>query len=751
MMKAAGMGTMNKYEILKQYFGYDRFRNGQEPLIDSVMSGRDTLGVMPTGAGKSICYQVPALAADGMTIVISPLISLMQDQVRSLVDLGIRAAYINSSLTMQQIYTVIRNCANNVYKIVYVAPERLSNEVFLDMCMNADIKLFCVDEAHCISQWGQDFRPSYLEIPEFIGKLPYRPTVAAFTATATEQVRQDIKRLLGLRSPFELVTGFDRENLYFEVRRPKDKAHDLLSLVEDYNRQGRSGIVYCATRKDVESTCEMLREKGIPCARYHAGLSDTERKENQDAFIYDRVRVITATNAFGMGIDKSNVTFVIHYNMPKDIESYYQEAGRAGRDGSPSECILMANGRDISIAKFLIEKSFEDSQLPQEQALIIKQRDLRRLDRMVDYARQTTCLRSYMLRYFGEDSAPRCDNCSYCLSGAESTDVTVDMQKIMSCIYRSGEMYGKLMISRILRADNSDERITGRGLDKLTTYGIMKDDSDDYIGFLCSALIAQGFVRVIEDTGSLKLTPKALPVLKGEQRISLRLPEKTRPARKRKTLSGAETDTELFSILRALRQKLALAQSVPAYVVFTDAVLSEMSAAKPVTKRDFLNIPGIAQTKYERYGERFISEIKAYLGKTGTDEKQESAPEVSQLSSISDVADAMNKIGDIQLSHDPVSITDLLGRLNAAAKEKLSADIKLNTVRTYILDTLVEQGYIRNISTDDGKKKRDITENSSDVGIISQQKIGKGGIPYTAVLFDRNGQKYVLEMLRRGC
>ncbi|MBQ4486602.1 MAG: DNA helicase RecQ, partial [Oscillospiraceae bacterium] len=741
---------MNKYEILKQYFGYDRFRNGQEPLIDSVMSGRDTLGVMPTGAGKSICYQVPALAADGMTIVISPLISLMQDQVRSLVDLGIRAAYINSSLTMQQIYTVIRNCANNVYKIVYVAPERLSNEVFLDMCMNADIKLFCVDEAHCISQWGQDFRPSYLEIPEFIGKLPYRPTVAAFTATATEQVRQDIKRLLGLRSPFELVTGFDRENLYFEVRRPKDKAHDLLSLVEDYNRQGRSGIVYCATRKDVESTCEMLREKGIPCARYHAGLSDTERKENQDAFIYDRVRVITATNAFGMGIDKSNVTFVIHYNMPKDIESYYQEAGRAGRDGSFSECILMANGRDISIAKFLIEKSFEDSQLPPEQALIIKQRDLRRLDRMVDYARQTTCLRSYMLRYFGEDSAPRCDNCSYCLSGAESTDVTVDMQKIMSCIYRSGEMYGKLMISRILRADNSDERITGRGLDKLTTYGIMKDDSDDYIGFLCSALIAQGFVRVIEDTGSLKLTPKALPVLKGEQRISLRLPEKTRPARKRKTLSGAEPDTELFGILRALRQKLALAQSVPAYVVFTDAVLSEMSAAKPVTKRDFLNIPGIAQTKYERYGERFISEIKAYLGKTGTDEKQESAPEVSQLSSISDVADAMNKIGDIQLSDDPVSVTDLLDRLNDAAKEKLSADIKLNTVRTYIFDTLVEQGYIRNISTDDGKKKRDITENSSDVGIISQQKIGKGGIPYTAVLFDRNGQKYVLEMLKRG-
>ncbi|MCR5806339.1 MAG: DNA helicase RecQ [Oscillospiraceae bacterium] len=742
---------MNKYEILKQYFGYDRFRNGQEPLIDSVMSGRDTLGVMPTGAGKSICYQVPALAADGMTIVISPLISLMQDQVRSLVDLGIRAAYINSSLTMQQIYTVIRNCANNVYKIVYVAPERLSNEVFLDMCMNADIKLFCVDEAHCISQWGQDFRPSYLEIPEFIGKLPYRPTVAAFTATATEQVRQDIKRLLGLRSPFELVTGFDRENLYFEVRRPKDKAHDLLSLVEDYNRQGRSGIVYCATRKDVESTCEMLREKGIPCARYHAGLSDTERKENQDAFIYDRVRVITATNAFGMGIDKSNVTFVIHYNMPKDIESYYQEAGRAGRDGSPSECILMANGRDISIAKFLIEKSFEDSQLPQEQALIVKQRDLRRLDRMVDYARKTTCLRSYMLRYFGEDSAPRCDNCSYCLSGAESTDVTVDMQKIMSCIYRSGEMYGKLMISRILRADNSDERITGRGLDKLTTYGIMKDDSDDYIGFLCSALIAQGFVRVIEDTGSLKLTPKALPVLKGEQRISLRLPEKTRPARKRKTLSGAEPDTELFGILRALRQKLALAQSVPAYVVFTDAVLSEMSAAKPVTKRDFLNIPGIAQTKYERYGERFISEIKAYLGKTGTDEKQESAPEVSQLSSISDVADAMNKIGDIQLSDDPVSVTDLLDRLNAAAKEKLSADIKLNTVRTYIFDTLVEQGYIRNISTDDGKKKRDITESSSDVGIISRQKIGKGGIPYTAVLFDRNGQKYVLEMLKRGC
>ena len=423
-------------QTLQKYFGYASFRPGQEEITDSILSGRDTLGVMPTGAGKSICYQVPALLQTGISIVISPLISLMQDQVTSLVQSGIKAAYINSSLTENQIRTVIQNAENGMYKLIYAAPERLESGAFLSFAENADISMITVDEAHCISQWGQDFRPSYMNIPRFIERLPKRPVVTAFTATATDQVRQDIVRLLEMNDPYTLVTGFDRKNLYFEVRSPADRYAALKQLAEKYSSEGRSGIVYCSTRKNVENITERLSRDGFSVTSYHGGMGEAERSSNQEDFIYDRKNIMVATNAFGMGIDKSNVSYVIHYNMPKDVESYYQEAGRAGRDGSPADCILLYNGSDIHTARFLINKSHEQSELSPDEVQTMRSRDMKRLKDMIFYCTGAECLRSYILGYFGEKSTGKCGNCSWCCSDEPYEDITVDSQKIMSCSMR---------------------------------------------------------------------------------------------------------------------------------------------------------------------------------------------------------------------------------------------------------------------------------------------------------------------------
>ncbi len=405
---------MDKFSVLKQVFGYDSFRPGQEVLVDSLLSGRDVLGVMPTGAGKSICFQVPGILLPGISLVISPLISLMKDQVNSLVQAGVRGAFLNSSLTSAQYRKALHNARQGVYKIIYVAPERLLTHDFLEFALSVPISMVCVDEAHCVSQWGQDFRPGYLKIRRFLEMLPKRPVVGAFTATATDQVRRDILSLLNLQSPQIVVTGFNRKNLYFGVRKPRDKFSELLHILHEEGE--KSGIVYCATRKLVEEVCEKLQLKGFSAARYHAGLTDEERQRSQEDFLYDRRTIMVATNAFGMGIDKSNVSFVIHYNMPKDLESYYQEAGRAGRDGSPARCILLYSGADVRLNQFLIEKDKENEELDEETAREVREKELERLKRMTFYATSKRCLRQYQLRYFGETNIPSyCGNCSVCL------------------------------------------------------------------------------------------------------------------------------------------------------------------------------------------------------------------------------------------------------------------------------------------------------------------------------------------------
>ena len=430
---------MDKYSILKQYYGHSAFRPGQETLIDAILSGRDALCVMPTGGGKSLCYQIPALLLPGITLVVSPLISLMKDQVAALKSAGVAAAYINSSLTGEQIRTVYARTRKGAYKLIYVAPERLETGSFLSLMQEMNVSFLAVDEAHCISQWGQDFRPSYLGIVDFINALPRRPIVAAYTATATAQVQKDIARLLELQSPYRIVTGFDRPNLYFDVRRPRNKFSTLAALIDE--RRGQSGIVYCATRAAVERVCESLCGRGVAATRYHAGLSDEERQQNQDDFQFDRKTVMVATNAFGMGIDKSNVSFVIHYNMPKSLEAYYQEAGRAGRDGGNADCILLFAPADVETARFLIENGGSD-QLTEEDAARVRRQDYKRLQAMADYCKSVDCLRGRLLDYFGQPHPDACGNCSNCKASYEAEDITVPAQMILSCVMRIRERLG---------------------------------------------------------------------------------------------------------------------------------------------------------------------------------------------------------------------------------------------------------------------------------------------------------------------
>ncbi len=463
----------SKAELLKKYFGHSVFRAGQERIIDSIMSGRDALCIMPTGAGKSVCYQIPALMLGGITLVISPLISLMKDQVTSLVQNGVAAAYINSSLTAAQYGKVLLNVMNGKYKIIYVAPERLDLPEFVSVCQNLEISFVAVDEAHCVSQWGQDFRPAYLKIAEFVSLMPKRPVVGAFTATATDSVRADIEKYLRLREPFKITTGFDRPNLRFTVYRPaaRDKRKKLTELLSGMRES--SGIIYCATRKTVEEVCGLLISEGYGATRYHAGLSDAERKSNQEDFIFDRKPIMVATNAFGMGIDKSNVSFVIHYNMPKNIESYYQEAGRAGRDGESAECILLYAPGDVKTNELLINYSEANPSLSAEQQRAVHQKDLERLKQMTFYSTTNDCLRGFILKYFGESAAERCGNCSSCCTEFTEMDVTSEAQKVLSCVIRSGQKYGRRIIADILRGSKS-ERVTGSGLRQLTVYGLLK-------------------------------------------------------------------------------------------------------------------------------------------------------------------------------------------------------------------------------------------------------------------------------------
>ena len=612
---------MNKEQVLAGYFGYSQFRPGQGTLIDAVLSGRDVFGIMPTGGGKSICYQVPALMLPGVTLVVSPLISLMQDQVLALKAMGIPAAYINSSLSPQQMQLVYRNLLAGKYKIVYIAPERLDYGGFGNVAAQLKISFLAVDEAHCISQWGQDFRPSYLRILHFVDSLPVRPIVGAFTATATEQVRDDVERILQLREPERVVTGFDRPNLFFEVIHPEKKDSQLLRLLAA--RRQKSGIVYCSTRKKVESVCQMLQDKGYAATRYHAGLEETERSRNQEDFLHDRKTVMVATNAFGMGIDKSNVSFVIHYNMPKSMEAYYQEAGRAGRDGTEADCILLYSGADVTTARFLVHNGSDNEELDAEQKAMILQQDLRRLDAMVDYCKTKDCLRGYILSYFGQNHPELCGNCGSCKGEFETVDVTREAQMLLSCVKRVrdklGYAVGLALISRVLRG-GKEEKIRKLQLDQLSTYGLMGGKSRTEIQSVAAQLEADGYLVTDREHQALQLTPKASAVLYHGQPVQMLVRKEpaavlTPTAPVVVKLTAAEAD--LYDALRQLRARVASESGVPAYVVFSNATLQDMARKKPKNMTEFKRVSGVGELKANWYGQAFLKEIRHYLKENG--------------------------------------------------------------------------------------------------------------------------------------
>ena len=615
----------NKTEILKQYFGFSAFREGQEQVIDAVSGGRDALAVMPTGGGKSLCYQIPALMAEGITFVISPLISLMKDQVMSLKAAGINAAYINSSLTLPQLLKVYDNLKNGAYKIVYIAPERLDSEGFCNLCQKLDISIVAVDEAHCISQWGQDFRPSYLKISDFIKRLTTRPVIAAFTATATNAVREDIIKSLELKAPLEITTGFDRANLSFEVITPGNKNDKIKELVKE--RRYKCGIIYCATRKNVEKVYDSLNKLGIMVTKYHAGLSDEERKENQESFIYERAAVMVATNAFGMGINKSNVNYVIHYNMPLSIEAYYQEAGRAGRDGEAAECILLFNQSDIATANILVRSNGQNEELSEQEREELLIKDLHRLNMMIDYCRTTKCLRGCILDYFGEKHEDKCGNCSNCKAKFSMRDITIEAQMILSCVKRAydylGYSLGKGMISSILTGSDM-KKINDLKLKKLTTYAIMEKSHRREVNELINFLEMEGYLYTDEEHGGLMLTKKASKILFEGEEIEMPFKEEVKLEKKKKREQAkAEkpiAEGDLYETLRALRNSIAQEEKIPPYIIFSNATLADMAAKAPTTEYEFRRVSGVGKVKAEKYGEIFIEKIIGYMSEEREEE-----------------------------------------------------------------------------------------------------------------------------------
>ena len=603
---------MAKREVLRQYFGHTSFRPGQEALIDGILAGRDALGIMPTGGGKSLCYQVPALLLPGLTLVVSPLISLMKDQVAALNGVGIPAAFLNSALDAQAFQEVCREIRQGMHKLIYVAPERLLQEGFLALMQEQKIAQVAVDEAHCISQWGQDFRPSYRKITEFVARLPRRPVLSAFTATATAEVQADILAQLELRDPVKVVTGFDRPNLYFAVQQPKRKQPVLTALVEA--RRDRSGIVYCATRSGVEKICDLLCQRGIPATRYHAGLSEEERQRNQDDFQFDRKTVMVATNAFGMGIDKSNVSFVIHYNMPKSLEAYYQEAGRAGRDGEAAECILLYGPGDVAPAQFFLQQAGENEDLSPEERAEVQARDARRLEAMVNYCKTTHCLRGHLLDYFGQAHDPTCGNCGNCRSQFVQVDITRQAQMILSCVKRVqgklGYYVGADLLSKVLRGSRS-QRVLTLGLDGLTTYGLLRDTSEALTRRYLEALEEVGYLVTEPVHKTLRPTPQAGEVLFRGSKVFLTqraAPAVFRPREEGLERSGQQPeDQELMAALKATRLQLARQEEVPLYVIFSNATLADMARRRPQTMEEFLSVSGVGEVKARKYGAAFLA------------------------------------------------------------------------------------------------------------------------------------------------
>ncbi|HAQ2722311.1 TPA: DNA helicase RecQ [Enterococcus faecium] len=579
-------------DLLKQYFGYDEFRPGQKEIIQKVIDQENVLGIMPTGSGKSICYQLPALLLDGLTVVVSPLISLMKDQVDAANQLGIPATFINSSLDGYETARRFQEIDRQQYRLLYIAPERFIMPDFIQAMKRWNVRMIAIDEAHCISQWRHDFRPSYLQMANQLDQLPNRPVIVALTATATVQVAADIKRLLKIPENNHIQTGFERENLRFQVIKDQKKEQYLIEYLKINKNQ--SGIIYAATRKEVDRLYHLLKKFDFSVGRYHGGLNENERTEMQEAFLYDRLQLIVATNAFGMGINKSNVRFVIHYQIPGSLEAYYQEAGRAGRDGLSSEAILLFSPQDIQVQKFFIQQSQrEEGQ---------KQKEYEKLKAMTEYVYIESCLQQYILNYFGETSSP-CNRCGNCLDDREIVEVTTEAQMVLSCLKRMGENYGKQMLMKVL-AGSKEQKLQALGFGHLSTYGLMKNQSQKETMQLIEYLISNGYLLTINgEYPVLKVTERGIQVLKGQESVYRKEPKKVQQ------LSDEETDT-LFEVLRELRTDLASEAGVPPYVVFSDSTLKEMSRIRPSSRLEMLQIKGVGQSKLDKYGEAFLSRIK---------------------------------------------------------------------------------------------------------------------------------------------
>ncbi len=597
------LSTLDIEKELKRYFGYDSFREGQKEVIRSVLAGNDTMAVMPTGSGKSICYQLPALIFSGITLVVSPLISLMRDQVAALGAAGIKAAYINSTLSSKQCSQVFSNASRGMYKIIYVAPERLNTMSFLGFAQKVDISFIAIDEAHCVSQWGHDFRQSYLLIKDFVKQLSSRPVVCALTATATVQVKEDISKLLELQNPAVFTTGYDRPGLYFGITSPENKLSYILDFIR--RRPGKAGIIYCATRKTTNILYTELVSNGVSAVKYHAGLTEVERSKAQDDFIYDRCRVIVATNAFGMGIDKSNVAFVIHYNMPASLEAYYQEAGRAGRDGSDAECVLLYSYGDVRLARYLIDmpSHSDGEETNHEEALKIREINRKKLDRMVSFCKASSCLRANILSYFGENyGKDNCAKCSYCLR--KNTAVTIDSTELIvgNLVLKTGGRYGKNAVIDLL-AGRMTEKLAGRGYDRLFEFGALRLNDKKSIRRIIDDMIEHGL---------LYTTDGDYPLLKVSEKFICESADKKPEVGVLHVPKTVKADIILINELKKWRKELAQKLGVPPYVILTDMTLNIIAIEKPADDRELLRIKGISEKKAEKYGRSIISIVKKY-------------------------------------------------------------------------------------------------------------------------------------------